>query len=178
MMLPPQMLLGRFTKQKQQTEQRIKEQIINRPPPPSFPCRAQDYFRKCESQILRELSPYKNLVVATGGGAVIKPENWGYMHLGIVCWLRGDVELLAGRVAADGVEKRPLLYADGTTPDNVLAVSARGRRAGRGEGGGSQHACGRGRTLSVRCSHRGPSDTHSHDACVDLHGCSSAGRGA
>lgn len=80
----------------------------------------QDYFRKCESQILRELSPYKNLVVATGGGAVIKPENWGYMHLGIVCWLNGDVDLLARRVAKDGIEKRPLLYSDGVTEENVM----------------------------------------------------------
>eukprot|EP00983_Pelagomonas_calceolata_P122041 1160867-Pelagomonas_calceolata.AAC.5 len=30
--------------------------------------------------VLKQLAPYKNLVVATGGGAVIRPLNWGYMH--------------------------------------------------------------------------------------------------
>ncbi len=53
-------------------------------------------------------------MIATGGGAVLRPENWGYMQLGIVCWLNGDVELLARRVARDGIEKRPLLYAGGS----------------------------------------------------------------
>eukprot|EP00198_Chlamydomonas_reinhardtii_P001067 XP_001690402.1 shikimate kinase [Chlamydomonas reinhardtii] len=72
----------------------------------------QDYFRQCESQIIKELSPYRNLVISTGGGAVLKPQNWGYMHLGIVAWLNGDTELLARRVAKDGIEKRPLLAAD------------------------------------------------------------------
>ncbi|EFJ52530.1 hypothetical protein VOLCADRAFT_86714 [Volvox carteri f. nagariensis] len=71
----------------------------------------QEYFRNCESQIIKELSPYRNLVIATGGGAVLRPENWGYMHLGIVCWLNGDVDLLARRVVRDGLEKRPLLAA-------------------------------------------------------------------
>lgn len=27
----------------------------------------QDYFRNCESEVLKQLAPYKNLVVATGG---------------------------------------------------------------------------------------------------------------
>lgn len=55
------------------------------------------------------------MVISTGGGAVLLPENWGYMHNGIVAWLSGDVPLLARRVAADGISKRPLL-ATPTTP--------------------------------------------------------------
>lgn len=82
-----------------------------RPVAQIFAEEGQDYFRKCESQIIKELSPYRNLVISTGGGAVIKSENWGYMHMGIVCWLDGDVDLLARRVAKDGIEKRPLLMA-------------------------------------------------------------------
>ncbi|GLC41195.1 hypothetical protein PLESTB_001528100 [Pleodorina starrii] len=84
----------------------------------------QDYFRQCEAQIIKELSPYRNLVIATGGGAVLRPENWGYMHLGIVCWLNGDVELLARRVAKDGLDKRPLL-AEGGAADPQAAARAK-----------------------------------------------------
>ncbi|KXZ46516.1 hypothetical protein GPECTOR_43g953 [Gonium pectorale] len=83
-----------------------------RPVSSIFAEEGQDYFRQCESQIVKELSPYRNLVIATGGGAVLRPENWGYMQMGIVCWLHGDTALLARRVAKDGIEKRPLL-ADG-----------------------------------------------------------------
>jgi len=75
----------------------------------------EDYFRDCESQVLKQLAPYKNLVVATGGGAVIRPLNWGYMHSGVVVWLNGPTDLLAKRVAKEGIEKRPLL----ASPDNA-----------------------------------------------------------
>ncbi|GBF89384.1 shikimate, chloroplastic [Raphidocelis subcapitata] len=83
----------------------------------------EEYFRKCESQVLKELAPYKNLVVSTGGGAVTNPMNWSYMHNGIVAWLEGAPELLARRVVAEGVEKRPLLYGDGVTADNAFGVA-------------------------------------------------------
>lgn len=101
-----------------------------RPVSAIFAEEGQDYFRQCESQIVKELSPYRNLVIATGGGAVLRPENWGYMQLGIVCWLNGDVELLARRVARDGIEKRPLLYAgvEGGEAGEAQAVEvARGK---------------------------------------------------
>lgn len=65
--------------------------------------------------MLKELAPYKNLVVATGGGAVTRPKNWSYMHNGIVAWLQGEPELLARRVVAEGIEKRPLLFGEGVS---------------------------------------------------------------
>lgn len=66
-------------------------------------------------QVLKELAPYKNLVVATGGGAVTRPKNWSYMQQGIVAWLQGEPELLARRVVAEGIEKRPLLFGEGVS---------------------------------------------------------------
>ena len=42
----------------------------------------EDYFRNCEAEVLKQLAPYKNLVVSTGGGAVIRPMNWSYLHAG------------------------------------------------------------------------------------------------
>jgi shikimate kinase len=47
----------------------------------------------------------------------------GYMHMGIVCWLNGDVELLARRVAKDGIEKRPLLAADAPEGADPVVVA-------------------------------------------------------
>lgn len=45
----------------------------------------QEYFRNCETEVLKQLAPYKNLVIATGGGAVLRPMNWSYMHTGAWC---------------------------------------------------------------------------------------------
>lgn len=88
----------------------------------------EDYFRNCETEVLRQLSPYKNLVVATGGGAVLKPQNWGHMQTGVVAWLNGPTDLLANRVAKDGLEKRPLLAVEGETPsEEALYAAAKGK---------------------------------------------------
>jgi shikimate kinase len=80
--------------------------------------------------VLKELAPYKNLVVATGGGAVSRPKNWSYMHNGIVAWLQGQPDLLARRVVAEGIEKRPLLFGDGVSGAAGAAVGRGFRDAG------------------------------------------------
>lgn len=64
-------------------------------------------FRQLESQVLAELSAYTRLAIATGGGIVLKPENWSYLHHGIVVWLDVPIEQLQERLQAD--ETRPLL---------------------------------------------------------------------
>lgn len=53
--------------------------------------------------------PFAKCVVATGGGAVIRRSNWGYMQHGVVIWLDGPPELLASRVVGDGIAQRPLV---------------------------------------------------------------------
>ncbi len=53
--------------------------------------------------------PFKAVVVSTGGGAVVRPQNWGYMQHGVVAWLRGEPELLARRALRDGISSRPML---------------------------------------------------------------------
>ncbi len=64
-------------------------------------------FRQLESQVLAEVSACTNLVIATGGGIVLRRENWGYLHYGLVIWLDVPVELLYARLADDTT--RPLL---------------------------------------------------------------------
>ncbi|MEW5302744.1 MAG: hypothetical protein WDW36_005494 [Sanguina aurantia] len=99
------------------TDTLIEAAHEKRPVADIFAQDGEPYFRKVESQVVRELSAYKSMVISTGGGAVLLPENWGYMHNGIVAWLSGEPSLLARRVAADGVSKRPLLATPTPTPD-------------------------------------------------------------
>jgi len=64
----------------------------------------------------QELMPFKEVVVATGGGAVVRGVNWGYLHHGIVVWLAGAPELLAARAMRDGAAQRPMLAQAGGAP--------------------------------------------------------------
>ena len=67
-------------------------------------------FRALESQVLYAISQRHSLVVATGGGVVTQPENWGLLHSGIVVWLDVMQDALLKRLKADGTV-RPLLMA-------------------------------------------------------------------
>ena len=68
-------------------------------------------FRDIEKQVLKEISQHHSLVIATGGGLVTLPENWGILHQGIVIWLDLDLQRLIKRIESDG-KKRPLLDLD------------------------------------------------------------------
>ena len=65
-------------------------------------------FRKRETAVLGELALRQNLVVATGGGAVLAPENREVMRTyGTVIYLRARLESLWERTRHDS--SRPLL---------------------------------------------------------------------
>ncbi|KAI3996272.1 hypothetical protein MKX01_026740 [Papaver californicum] len=77
---------------------------------------SESFFRDNESEVLKELSLMRRLVVATGGGAVIRPINWKYMKQGITVWLDVPLEALARRIAAVGTDSRPLLHQESGDP--------------------------------------------------------------
>ena len=68
-------------------------------------------FRDVEKQVLKEISQHHSLVIATGGGLVTLPQNWGILHQGIVIWLDLDLKRSIKRLESDKKE-RPLLIGD------------------------------------------------------------------
>lgn len=77
----------------------------------------EDSFRDAETEVLKQLSCMGRLVVATGGGMVLRPMNWSYLRHGVTVWLDVPVEILAKRVIAVGIDSRPLLGM--TTTDSA-----------------------------------------------------------
>ena len=71
----------------------------------------ESVFRELEKQVLKEISQHHSLVIATGGGLVTIPENWGILHQGIVIWLDLDLQRSIERIEND-IKKRPLLEND------------------------------------------------------------------
>ena len=68
-------------------------------------------FRDVEKKVLKEISQHHSLVIATGGGLVTFPENWGILHQGIVIWLDLDLKGSIKRLESDQ-KRRPLLLGD------------------------------------------------------------------
>lgn len=68
-------------------------------------------FRQREAQVIQELCCLKNIVLATGGGAVLKSENRQAMKQnGIVIYLHTQPETLFNRTQND--KNRPLLQVN------------------------------------------------------------------
>lgn len=77
-----------------------------------FDIEGEEGFRKRERLVLDECSALPGIVLATGGGAVLAPENRERLkNRGVVVYLRATPEELYRRVARD--RNRPLLQ----TPD-------------------------------------------------------------
>ncbi len=64
-------------------------------------------FRQLESDVLAQVCAYTRLTIATGGGIILRRENWSYLHHGLIVWLDVPVELIYNRLAEDTT--RPLL---------------------------------------------------------------------
>ena len=77
-----------------------------------FEADGEDRFRDIEqSELAACLASPQPMVVACGGGAVLRAENRDLLrHRAWVCWLRATVETLGQRVRAG--ENRPLLGDD------------------------------------------------------------------
>ena len=72
-----------------------------------FSVYGEDYFRRKEKELLKEIGGEGEKVVATGGGVVISEENWEILKKGITIYLKISSEEAWKRLKE--VEDRPLL---------------------------------------------------------------------
>jgi shikimate kinase len=89
----------------------VLEGAAGRTIPEIFASEGEAQFRQLETAVLGQISGWHSLVVATGGGVVTRPENWGHMRQGVVVWLDAPADLLLTRLRNDPTP-RPLLQAD------------------------------------------------------------------
>jgi shikimate kinase len=94
------------------------EQVAGCPIPELFAAEGEAGFRRLETEVLTGIASWHSLVVATGGGVVLKPENWGVMHQGVVIWLDAPEAMLLSRLAADPTP-RPLMQG----PDPAVRLA-------------------------------------------------------
>ena len=65
------------------------------------------HFREAEHKVLNDLLPVRRLVVATGGGTFVSPENRALINLdGVSIWLDVSLKRVTERLPDDGL--RPL----------------------------------------------------------------------
>ncbi|MDJ0724809.1 MAG: shikimate kinase [Prochloraceae cyanobacterium] len=83
--------------------ERVSGKTINQ----IFAEEGENNFRILETKVIAELSACTRSAIATGGGVVIKQENWSYLSNGLIVWLDAPPELLLARLADDNT--RPLL---------------------------------------------------------------------
>jgi shikimate kinase len=89
----------------------ILQNRLGRPISQIFQVYGEQAFRDHETSVLRSLEPAPS-VISTGGGVVIRPENWDEMRrLGTIIYLRASLDVLAARLETSK-KKRPLLQAD------------------------------------------------------------------
>lgn len=73
-----------------------------------FEIEGEASFRHREAEVIRDLTAQDEIVLATGGGAVLRPENREYLKTrGTVIYLRASINSILQRTSHD--KNRPLL---------------------------------------------------------------------
>jgi len=86
-------------------------------------------FRDLESTLLAEFGDRDDVVIATGGGVILRPENRAILKTGRVVWLTAPAEVLWRRMCGD----------ESTPRTTTRSGSGRARR-GRTDAGSSRTA--------------------------------------
>jgi shikimate kinase len=79
--------------------------------PTIFDIEGEEGFRTRETAVIDELTQQRGIVLATGGGAILRPENRSFLSArGLVIYLNASVDQLHRRTRMD--RNRPLLQTD------------------------------------------------------------------
>jgi shikimate kinase len=81
-----------------------------------FEAEGEAGFRQREADIVSEVARRENVVIAAGGGAILRPDNVAALRKhGKIVWLKADPETLHARIQADAASNanRPNLTAGG-----------------------------------------------------------------
>ena len=80
-----------------------------------------EYFRDVESDVCRDLAERDQLVIDTGGGAILRPQNVGVLKRnGKLIWLTATVETITARIGGD--TQRPSLTGTRSFVDEIREV--------------------------------------------------------
>lgn len=77
--------------------------------PQIFETEGEEAFRVAEAQVLDSVHSHVRIVVSTGGGLVMRNQNWSKLQTGLVVYLKCDPEVIMKRI--EGTD-RPLLQTD------------------------------------------------------------------
>jgi shikimate kinase len=99
-------LAGRLGWRAEDVDDRI-EAVEGRSVRTIFSEQGESYFRQVERRVLLDLVPLRHVVVATGGGTFVDPDNRALINRdGLSVWLDVPLAQLVDRIPADG--RRPL----------------------------------------------------------------------
>jgi shikimate kinase len=80
-----------------------------------------EYFRDLESEVCRDLAGQDNLVIDTGGGAILRQQNVDTLKQnGSLFWLTASVETIVSRIGRD--TQRPSLTGTKSFVDEIQEV--------------------------------------------------------
>ena len=96
----------------------VLEAKFGRPITEIFQTNGEAKFREMETAVMDELCKLSSVVIATGGGVVLREANRELMRqTGRVIWLKADVDTIWKRIQSDAAEgrSRPALTVGGRT---------------------------------------------------------------
>ncbi|KAL5188466.1 Shikimate kinase 1, chloroplastic [Glycine soja] len=132
-----------------------------------FEQHGETFFRNKETEVLHKLSLLHRLVISTGGGAVMRPINWKYMHKGVSVWLDVPVEALAQRIAAVGTNSRPLLNYEAGDPYTWAFMRLSAIFEERGEAYANANARVSLKNIAIKLSKRDVSELSPTDIAIE-----------
>lgn len=88
---------------------RLIEERSGKDIPGIFAEKGEEVFRELETTVIRAAADCQRVVVSTGGGTPLKPENWSAMKsTGVIVYLKAPAATLAQRLEKES-EVRPLI---------------------------------------------------------------------